>query len=525
MLDIRNLTKFYKPKKGSPVKALDNVSIKFQENGLVFLLGKSGSGKSTLLNLIGGLDKYDEGEIIIKGRSSKDFKQQDFDSYRNTYVGFIFQEYNILEEFTVYKNISLALELQGKKADKQAVESIIDRVDLRAEAKRKPGELSGGQKQRVAIARALVKSPEIIMADEPTGALDSNTGKQVFETLKELSKEKLVIIVSHDRESAELYGDRIIELKDGKIIRDTVKDSIATNKISAGISVFDNKLIHIKKGHKITDGELKKIYAHINKNNDSDTIISFDAEVNSEVRKGTAMNESGNMGVFRQTTHQDIKSKQYNPNDFSLIKSRLSLTASLKMGCSALKNKKFRLVFAIFLSVISLALFGLVHTFASFDRATSMYNSLKNFNADSICIGKEYYDNIYHEVEFNINDFAKLQNKFSEYTFTPILYPAAAFRNLDEFEYSIYINKLSGFAAMPSALELSAKGITLIGNEPVNYDEFTISEHTFNTLVSLSHGQIKEYSDVLNRFFFNIINTNTEHQYENCRNNSAPKTF
>lgn len=151
---------------------------------MVFILGKSGSGKSTFLNVVGGLDSFDRGEIIINGRSSRGFSQSDFDSYRNTYIGFIFQEYNILEELSVKKNIALALELQGKDAGEEEIKRILSLVDLDGLEDRKPKELSGGQKQRVAIARAIVKNPEIIMADEPTGALDSQTGKQVLTTLK-----------------------------------------------------------------------------------------------------------------------------------------------------------------------------------------------------------------------------------------------------------------------------------------------------------------------------------------------------
>ena len=200
MLETKELVKIYKPKKGVPVTALDKISLKFPDKGMVFLLGKSGSGKSTLLNLLGGLDSYNSGEIIIKGVSSKDFKQSHFDSYRNTYVGFIFQEYNVLDEFTVGANIALAIELQNRKATDEEINEILKEVDLEGFGNRKPNELSGGQKQRVAIARALVKKPEIIMADEPSGALDSNTGKQIFETLKKLSQDKLVIVVSHDRE-------------------------------------------------------------------------------------------------------------------------------------------------------------------------------------------------------------------------------------------------------------------------------------------------------------------------------------
>ena len=168
------------------------------------------------------MDSFDDGEIsIFCGKSSKDFKQSDFDSYRNTFIGFIFQEYNVMNNFTVKENIALALQLQGKKADDTQIQEILEEVDLSGLGNRKPNELSGGQLQRVAIARALIKHPEIIMADEPTGALDSHTGKQVLDTLKKLSKDKLVVlIVSHDKEFAKNYADSIIELADGQVISD-----------------------------------------------------------------------------------------------------------------------------------------------------------------------------------------------------------------------------------------------------------------------------------------------------------------
>ena len=204
MLQVRNLVKRYVAK-GETVTALNGVSLDFPERGMVFLLGKSGSGKSTLLNISGGLDEPDEGEVIVNGKSSKNFSKSDFDSYRNTYLGFIFQEYNILTELTVAENVALALELQGKPHDVERVEQLLAEVDLAGMGDRRPNTLSGGQKQRVAIARALVKDPEIIMADEPTGALDSKTGAQVFDTLKKLSASKLVIIVSHHRASGWQY--------------------------------------------------------------------------------------------------------------------------------------------------------------------------------------------------------------------------------------------------------------------------------------------------------------------------------
>ena len=219
MFEVKDFKKTYYPKKGVPVEALKGINLRFGERGLVFILGKSGSGKSTLLHLMGGLDTPTEGELVLNGVSSENFKAIDYDNYRGEYLGFIFQEYNLLPEFSVEENIALGLELIGRKAEN--IEEMLSLVGLEDMAKRKPMELSGGQRQRVAIARALMKDPQIIFADEPTGALDEETGKSILTLLKELSEKKLVIVVTHDREFAETFGDRIIELADGKVVSDT----------------------------------------------------------------------------------------------------------------------------------------------------------------------------------------------------------------------------------------------------------------------------------------------------------------
>ena len=221
MIQIKQITKIYNTTKGGAVKALDEVSFTLNDTGMVFIVGRSGSGKSTLLHVLGGLDSYDQGEIKVFNHSINNFSTEDFDSYRNTLIGFIFQEYNLLEEFTVEQNIALPINLQRKKQSEKQIKDVLKMVGLEGFEKRMPYELSTGQKQRVAIARALIKDPKIILADEPTGALDSNTGKQVLELLKELSKDKLVLIVTHDHDYAEKYSDRIIELSDGKIIKDS----------------------------------------------------------------------------------------------------------------------------------------------------------------------------------------------------------------------------------------------------------------------------------------------------------------
>lgn len=234
MLEIKNIKKIYKTGDFTQV-ALNNVSIKFRKNEFVTILGQSGSGKTTMLNILGGLDKYNSGDLIINGKSTKKFKDKDWDAYRNKSIGFIFQSYNLINHITVLKNVEMALKLNNvsrKKRHKLAREAL-DKVGLTEHINKKPTELSGGQMQRVAIARSLVNNPDIILADEPTGALDSKTSIQIMDIIKEISKEKLVIMVSHNKELANLYSTRIIELKDGKMINDnnpvTNDEEIITN--------------------------------------------------------------------------------------------------------------------------------------------------------------------------------------------------------------------------------------------------------------------------------------------------------
>ena len=227
MLELKNINKSYKT--GDFVQhALNDVNLKFRKCEFVAILGSSGSGKTTLLNILGGLDRYDSGDLIINNKSTKKFKSVEWDYYRNNCVGFIFQSYNLISHISVLENVEMALILSGyKKKDrrKKALEAL-DRVGLKDHAHKKPNQLSGGQMQRVAIARALVNDPEIILADEPTGALDSVTSIQIMELIKEISKDKLVIMVTHNRELAEDYATRVIELKDGEILSDSkpIKD-------------------------------------------------------------------------------------------------------------------------------------------------------------------------------------------------------------------------------------------------------------------------------------------------------------
>ncbi len=219
MIDIKQLTKIYPG--ATSVTALDEISLTLPDTGMVFFLGRSGSGKTTLLNLLGGLDSFQSGDIQVDGISLQGLSPRQLDAYRNAYTGFVFQEYNLLDELTVAENIALAPELQQAEASKATIEQALAAVQLDGFQSRKPGELSGGQKQRVAIARALIKNPRMLLADEPTGALDTDNSRQVWDILKELSRDRLVVVVSHDRDYAARYADRIIELADGRVLTDS----------------------------------------------------------------------------------------------------------------------------------------------------------------------------------------------------------------------------------------------------------------------------------------------------------------
>lgn len=250
MLNLENIIKIYKKNSKSPISALNGVTISLPTKGLVFIVGESGSGKTTLLNIIGGIDSPTSGKVIYGNKVISKLSMREMNNYRNEKVGFVFQEYNLLSEYSVGKNVGLSLELQGTKPTKEVVDIYLKKlnlVDTSGETlfHRPVKELSGGQKQRVAIARALIKNPDIILADEPTGALDPGTSEGLYEVLKDISLNKLVIIVSHDIQSASKYGDRIIEIADGLVKSDSAPLQCGTKEETlsseSGIDVKNRK--------------------------------------------------------------------------------------------------------------------------------------------------------------------------------------------------------------------------------------------------------------------------------------------
>ncbi len=489
MLEVKNLKKIYKTKNDVVTEALNGVSIQFPEKGLVFLLGKSGSGKSTLLNVCGGLDEPTEGEIIVKGRSSKDFTQSDFDSYRNTFVGFVFQEYNILDEFSVEDNIALALELQGKPKDKKAIKKLLKEVDLDGFSKRKPNTLSGGQKQRIAIARALIKSPEIIMADEPTGALDSATGKQVFETLKKLSRDKLIVVVSHDKDFAEEYGDRIIELKDGKILSDVTKTEVKTEELSENINSFGDMLC-VKNGVELTESDFQKIKDFL-KNSKDDIIIAKGKKNVRRIKKVSRISDKGRKEIFEKTKFSELAEKEYASDESKFIRSRLPLKHAFKIGVSSLKSKPFRLVLTILLCTIAFVLFSLLTTLNFYDSEATFLQTMADSDNSMIQLKKEFktqvkwVDKLAGESEYESITSGKFTNEelesqakiFGANAFGGVAYSANF--SVRQTTNPYWVTNVAAFAVLPEDNGLR-KDIT--GEYPVNDDEMMITSYTANML-------------------------------------------
>ena len=222
MLELKNIRKSYKIGE-IETKALDDVSISFREREMVAILGASGSGKTTLLNIVGGLDRYDSGEMLIKGKNTKNFKEKDWDAYRNNSIGFVFQSYNLISHLSIVANVEISMSLSGVSAGEKRRRAIkvLEDVGLKDHLHKKPTQLSGGQMQRVAIARALVNDPEILLCDEPTGALDTVTSTQIMDLIKSIAKDRLVIMVTHNPDLADKYSDRTVRFQDGKIISDS----------------------------------------------------------------------------------------------------------------------------------------------------------------------------------------------------------------------------------------------------------------------------------------------------------------
>ena len=371
MIRVKNLIKIFKSKKKDKCIALDNVSFTLEDKGFVFIIGKSGSGKTTLLSIIGGLDNLTKGEISINGNLFSKFKEKDYVNYRNTMIGYIFQDFHLIDELTIYENIKISLDLQNNK-DVSLIGEMLEKVGLKGYENRYPNELSGGEKQRIAIARALIKNPRIILADEPTGNLDTKTTSQVLSLLKELSKERLVIIVSHNLNDAREYADRIIELSSGKIINDLMRN----DKYSDEVKLIDDELF-IPVHKKFLDKESDFINSKL---------------IEGKIKRITQVDD-----IFIKNN----KKEKEEIIDDPLTNKKFSLKNMFNLSFKFLKKDAVRLVLYSFVVACLIVILGLSQLIVSFDSSSIIEKELKNINQNSVSIFKE--DIVNSDIEIDKN--------------------------------------------------------------------------------------------------------------------------
>ena len=383
MIDVKNLTKIYKSDK-TEVVALNSVSFHLPDKGLVFIVGKSGSGKSTLLNMLGVLDDVTSGEIIFDGKNISQISDHDANAYRNSDLGIVYQNYNLFENENVKDNIKLGVGATEKVISDEKVDEMLKVVDLEGIKNKKVKNLSGGQKQRVAIARALVKNPKLILADEPTGNLDGKTAKLIFDLFKDISKDKLVVIITHDIKSAFEYADRIIRLQDGQIIEDLIKNDNFKQHV-------DNEHIYIDSADEISEEEISQINKKLGKS-----------------RRNLKKLEQ------KYRPYKSPESDQKLNGEFEHTK--ISFRQVLNMGLKILKHNKFSLIVTSVLTVLIIALLSLSTAFINFEGKSATKDVVKIYDSKSIVMKKGYsLTNNTNEIEKSFaietteSDLAKLK--------------------------------------------------------------------------------------------------------------------
>ena len=359
MILIENLTKKYKSKNRRVCVALDRVNLVLPDTGMIFIIGKSGSGKSTLLNMLGGLDSFDGGSIVADGNDLSKFSGRSFYKYRASYVGFIFQDYHLIEELTVEENVRLEAEIANAKGFD--VSRALAEVDLEGYGERFPEELSGGQKQRVAIARALIKSPRVVLCDEPTGNLDKNTSRQIMELLHSISRERLVVIVSHNMPDAEKYADRIIELSDGRVISDLERRSGYKNELT-----LEDGILTVPYNHNLTAEETDSISKAIK-----------DGRV-----KRLVQNDGG---------YQKTDGVAFRPERIKLRDSKMKRASIMKLFSAFSRVGKLRTATTAFISAVMVVLLIIIQSFLMFDGSAAIKNSLESSSGGTVVLKKDSF--------------------------------------------------------------------------------------------------------------------------------------
>ena len=477
MLCVKNLTKTYGKGKLA-VPALKGISIDFPETGMVMILGKSGCGKSTLMNMLGGLDRPTSGDVYINGTPFSSLSAQKLDDYRNTYIGFVFQNFNIIENRNIYENIELALKLQNHRSDFESIDEALSIVGLAGLGYRKPAELSGGQRQRVAIARALVKQPEVILADEPSGSLDSVTGDDLFVALKKISKSRLVIVVTHDNEIAYKYGDRIIFMQDGVITGDI--DRIK-HGADADTKFIRENIMFVKAGYKLTMEDAESTL-----DPDSDNYLTFETDKQHVVLAYPDMidvvDEGYRPGDF--APHQPPAPKPEPP--LKLRRASMSFKNCLSQAGANIKRRKARFIVTVLVSLMCLCLLNIGMSLAMINSKSIIKNTVRKYDVDFLKIVKTYEADAQYIYNIYKNDDPGLFYK-CELMYIPVNNKKVDNSN----DYTNILNMIGfkdtkfGFNGVIEYEDITAAGLSLLcGTYPAGVDEILITDNSANELMS-----------------------------------------
>lgn len=485
MLEIKKISKVYVTDDLKQV-ALDDVSVNFRNNEFASILGPSGSGKTTLLNIIGGLDQYDKGDLIINEVSTKKFKDRDWDSYRNHRVGFVFQSYNLISHQSVLKNVELALTLSGvsqSERTKRAKKALKD-VGLEKHINKRPNQLSGGQMQRVAIARALVNDPDIVLADEPTGALDSETSKQIMEILKKISNDKLVIMVTHNPEIAEKYSTRIIKLKDGKIIDDS-------NPYDGKINTKETLENEIKKSNKTVMSSKTAFSLSLNNlmTKKGRTILTAFAGSIGIIGIALIMSLSNGLNSYIKHVEEDTLSSYPLTLDKTTVDQMTLMETLLKNNEDI--NTKFDKIYSN--NIMS----DMLASFAEGQNKNNL-KEFKKYIEDSNIY--DYISDIKYKYNFDLNIYLNDNNEYIKVNPSTVL-ENIGINNNNSISVSVPMNEMDSFQELTNNEDLLEDQYDLLyGKYPEEYNEVVlvldknnqISDYALYSLGILDQNELKE---------------------------------
>lgn len=503
MIEIKNLTKVFKEKKKIKCVALNNISFTLPDKGMVFITGKSGSGKSTLLNMIARFDDVTNGEIIIDGNNITKLKIKELNKYHGTYLGFVFQDYHLIEELTVYQNIALSLDIIGKN-DNGIISETLKQVGLEGYENRYPNELSGGERQRVAIARTIVKNPNIILGDEPTGNLDNVTTPQVLNILKEISKTRLVVIVSHNMIEADVYADRIIELSDGIIIKDIVRNKKYQNDFS-----IEDDILYLPHHDNLTKENI-------------DYLLQNKEKINKIIQRDDG---------FKKAKSLNSKNKAFEFEDGKMSKKNIFKLFKLFFK-RRIKNK----IITVIMATMIISVFYVLQSFVNFNENEAIASTILDQKEEALIVhdARDIYETALNYSTISYDKIEKFENNYNGMVYKlynssiPIVtakLPGETLLTPDILTKNFYITETYGTLVCEKQFleKLFGKIKVLAGN--INEPSYgtIITDYVADSLIYYYPDKYQTYEDLLGEYTYGkkvrcyiqaVIDTNYKTKYK-----------